>query len=255
VTTMHAFEAFLTQFDDPSYARLAVQRAGEFKNATPFPHIVIDNFLLYSQPLAAEYPRQDAAWTVHANPNVGRQFQGDETHYRPLFRAFAQSVNTRRFLLFLETLTGIEGLLGDPYFVGGGAMSAGRGDHLAVHCDFNWHYKLHMHRRLNALFYLTPDWKAQWGGELLLTNDDRTVERTCLPLFNRLIVFKVTDHSWHGQPNKLMCPENVRRNVFSAFYYTAATDEQINDPHLTKYRDETPYTAAPLNNYKASGGM
>lgn len=243
-------ENIITQFDQQYFSAAALRHAESFQTARPFPHVVIDDFLDYPNEIASHWPQQDANWTRHKHKNVGRQFLGDETKYSPLFRAFAQSVNSRRFLLFLEALSGITGLLPDPYFVGGGAMSAGRGDHLAMHCDFNWHYKLHAHRRLNALFYLTPGWDYKWGGGLLLTNDARTYETSIVPRFNRLVVFKVTDQSWHGQPAPLECPEGVRRNVFSAFYYTAATDEQINDPHLTKYRDETPYTSAPLNNYK-----
>jgi hypothetical protein len=246
------YEHILELFDRRGYSATAINGHKHFIEATPFPHAVFDRFLPpnWAMVLAGDYPAQNEAWTIHDNPNVGRQFLGDETKVTPLFRTFMHATASRQFLLFLETLTGIEGLIPDPYYIGGGAMSAGYGDHLAMHCDFNWHYKLHAHRRLNALFYLTPDWQAQWGGELVLTNGDRTIERSILPFFNRLVVFKVTDHSWHGQPEKLTCPADVRRNVFSAFYYTAATDEQVNDPHLTKYHHETPYTAKPLKDYK-----
>ncbi len=158
-----------------------------------------------------------------------------------------QATASRQFLLFLETLTGIGGLIPDPYYIGGGAMTAGRGDKLDMHIDFNWHYKLHAHRRCNALFYLTPHWDLSWGGELALGNPPRL---TYAPIFNRLIVFSTNEDSWHGQPDPIVCPPGNLRRVFSAFYYTAASPEQESDPHLTRYHDTTPYTEKPLKEYQ-----
>lgn len=244
----------LELFDDPEYAACAKGATKSYCTTQPFPHIAIDDFL--PAPIAAALaevypdPEKTPGWTTHANKNVGRHFLGDETKYHPLFRLFAQATASRQFLLFLETLTGIKHLIPDPYYVGGGAMLANRGDFLDMHIDFNWHYGLHCHRRCNALFYLTPDWGKKWGGKLVLANDDRTLEKTYLPVFNRLIVFNTTEHSWHGQPDKLLCPFGTQRRVFSAFYYTAASPEEAADPHLTKYQLETPYTAGPLKDYQ-----
>jgi hypothetical protein len=245
-------------FDRPGYAKLALRKASAFREAKPFPHIMFDNFLSPDivDAVARSYPdpTADMGWTKHSNLNAKRMFLGDETKVNPWFRQFMQATASRQFLLFLETLSGIKGLIPDPYYIGGGAMVAGRGDYLNMHCDFNWHFMLHCHRRLNALFYLTPDWKEEWGGHLELQGPDTRDGAGTMyaPLFNRAIIFEVSDTAWHGQPTPMTCPEGTWRRVFSAFYYTAATDQQINDPHLTKYRDETPYTAKPLKEYQGA---
>jgi hypothetical protein len=245
--------SLISLFDGPRYAKTALNSALAFRDAKPFPHIKFDHFLpaeaAHLLSLMYPDPNRDAGWTTHANPNVKRMFSGNEVLWNPVFRLFAQATASRQFLLFLETLSGITGLIPDPYYIGGGAMVAGRDDFLNMHCDFNWHYKLHCHRRLNALFYLTPDWKEEWGGALRLEGQEIAVYA---PLFNRVIIFEVSDTAWHGQPTPMTCPEGTWRRVFSAFYYTAATDQQINDPHLTKYRDETPYTAKPLKEYQGA---
>ena len=248
--------SLISLFDDPRYADLAKLTLPEFRAAKPFPHIMFNDFLpaevAYRLSLMYPDPNRDAGWTTHANPNVKRMFSGNEVLWNPVFRLFAQATASRQFLLFLETLSGIKGLIPDPYYIGGGAMVAGRGDFLNMHCDFNWHYKLHCHRRLNVLFYLTPDWQEEWGGALQLQGGGPENNASYLPLFNRVIIFEVSDTAWHGQPVPMTCPEGTWRRVFSAFYYTAATDQQINDPHLTKYRDETPYTAKPLKEYQGA---
>ena len=61
------------------------------------------------------------------------------------------SSTARQFLLFVETLTGIDNLIPDPYFIGGGVHLSGRDDFLNIHADFNWHHKLQAYRRVNAL--------------------------------------------------------------------------------------------------------
>ena len=238
-------------FDGKWYARLALAFADQYHFQRPTPHVMFDNFLppIVANAVARTFPdNSNEGWTVHSNEHADRKFLGDETKVDSRFRAFMQATASRQFLLFLETLTGIEGLIPDPYYIGGGAMTAGNGDKLDMHVDFNWHYKLHVHRRCNALFYLTPDWDPQWGGALQLGIGEEA--RAYLPVFNRLIVFSTTEDSYHGQPVSLTCPPGVLRRVFSAFYYTAASPEQAADPHLTKYHETTPYTAKPLKEYQ-----
>jgi hypothetical protein len=235
-------------FDDRRYARMALN--DPYSTRGPCPHACFDNFLPAGlAPLIADvYPEiASDGWTVHSNEHADRKFLGDETKVDPLFRAFMQATASRQFLLFLETLTGIEGLIPDPYYIGGGAMTAGRGDKLDMHIDFNWHYKLRAHRRCNALFYLTPDWKPTWGGDLVL-GKNQSVRYP--PFFNRCIVFSTTEDSWHGQPHAITCPAGMLRRVFSAFYYTAASPAQMSDPHLTRYHETTPYTEKPLKDYQ-----
>lgn len=45
-----------------------------------------------------------------------------------------RELNSRQFVLFLETLTGIESLMPDPYYIGGGVHISGQGDFLKIHC-------------------------------------------------------------------------------------------------------------------------
>ena len=77
-------------------------------------------------------------------------------------------LNGEAFLKFLEEMTGISGLIPDPYFVGGGMHETKRGGHLGVHADFNIHDKLKLERKLNLLIYLNEDWSPEFGGELEL---------------------------------------------------------------------------------------
>ena len=94
-------------------------------------------------------------------------------------------------------------------------MASATGGFLNVHADFNWHALLQAWRRVNALFYLTPDWDAEWGGELeLWSRDGKTMVKTVEPRFNRVVIFSTSSDSYHGQPRPLRLPFNLSRNIF-----------------------------------------
>jgi 2OG-Fe(II) oxygenase superfamily len=236
---MSLSEKLLSLFDDPRYAKIAVANSSTYSLTEPFPHISIDDFLPHeiAHKLYQDFPIPDVSCRTHNNPNTSRSFQDNTSLLKPDLRLFSLMIASREFILFLEKLTGIDCLIPDPYMIGGGAMMSGNGDFLKIHQDFNWHHKLQLHRRVNALFYLSLDWQKEYGGELELWDDSKPVKKI-FPKFNRLVVFN-TPNANHGQPHKLEIPERIYRRVFSAFYYTSrANDDVWKDPHFTKYLPE-----------------
>jgi hypothetical protein len=226
-------------FDDPSYARLAIATTDRFRTASPYPHYVFDDFL--PQEVAAGAARgvdldDTAGWIAVDTEHNKRAYQHDESALPIVVRELLREFNSRQFLLFLETLTGIEGLIADPYFLGGGLHISRRGGFLNVHEDWNWHHKLQLERRLNVIVYLTEDWDPTWGGALeLWTNDGAECVQTVAPLFNRTIVFATTG-SMHGHPSPLLCPPNKGRVALNIYYYTAPpVGSRPDDPHFTRY--------------------
>ncbi len=200
----------LGAFDDPRYAALALTSAEAYQTADPFPHGVYDDFLpeALARRLADEFPEPDSMeWVVRDNADNLRMYQHDETKIPPLYREMLRELNSRQFLLFLETLTGIDNLLPDPYFIGGGIHLSGRDGFLNIHADFNWHHKLQAHRRVNALIYLSDGWKEEWGGAFEFWSRDMTRMVDCaFPAFNRMAVFSTSEHSHHGQPVPELVP-------------------------------------------------
>ncbi len=81
-------------------------------------------------------------------------------------------LNSQPFLEYLSALTGIGGLLPDPYFRGGGLHEIPRGGFLKIHADFNRHPDLPLDRRINLLLYLNADWEERYGGHLELLDPE-----------------------------------------------------------------------------------
>ena len=105
-------------------------------------------------------------------------------------RQLLYAMNSSGFLQFLERLTGIQNLLGDPQYEGGGLHQIVPGGKLAIHADFSKHSVYNLDRRLNALVYLNKNWKEEYGGHLELWDTAMTkAERRIAPVFNRMVIF------------------------------------------------------------------
>jgi hypothetical protein len=250
----------LALFDNPRYARLAIDNAARYQGADPFPHIVLDDFIDVdlARSLSAAFPGPDEiSWVIRDNENNRRRYQHDETKIPALLREMLREMNGRQFVLFLETLTGIEGLLPDPYFTGGGVHLSGQGDFLKIHADFNWHHKLQAYRRVNALLYLSDEWQPEWKGAIEFWDRDMTqVRSSALPFINRLVVFSTGEHSNHGQREPNQCPPGKYRKVLNLYYYTTRReDANMSDPHFTLYKPLASEFAMQLgSDYRRSAG-
>ena len=152
----------------------------------------------------------------------------------PTTRLLLSQFNAATFVNFLEQLTGISGLIPDPHFFGGGMHTIEAGGYLRVHADFNHYPRLDLERRINALLYLNRDWQDEWGGHLELWRTVAARELSIAPIFNRLVIFSITDTAYHGHPNPLETPPGVARRSLALYYYSVdrPTDERT-EAHST----------------------
>lgn len=216
--------------------------ADRYRRATPFPHIVLDDLFPAEEleKVLAEFPSPQQTEWVRFDSSTEKKlgFHHEKSDVSDTIRRFLWQLNSFEMLEFLETLTGISGLIPDPYFGGGGLHQIERGGFLKVHADFNWHPKLRLDRRLNLLVYLNKDWKEEYGGHLELWDAEmKQAVRSILPLFNRTVIFSTTDVSFHGHPKPLNCPPGVTRKSASLYYYTSGRpEEEKSAPHDTIFR-------------------
>jgi len=212
-----------------------------YVNARPFPHIALDNLFddEVLEGVLAEFPRPDEIeWAKFDNATEKKLGYRYTSPLRRNVRDFLWEMSAPPVLQFLEAMTGIEGLIPDPYFGGAGPHQILPGGFLKVHADFNWHPLMKLDRRLNLLVYLNKDWKEEYGGHLELWDRGMThCEQKILPVFNRTVVFSTTDFSYHGHPTPLACPEGRSRKSVSFYYYTnGRPEEERSAPHDTIFR-------------------
>jgi Rps23 Pro-64 3,4-dihydroxylase Tpa1-like proline 4-hydroxylase len=216
-------------FDRRRLLELARELAPTYRSAVPFPHLVIDDFLPADvlDRVVSEFPSSEAgAWERYDDAMQRKLGSRDEEALGPTTRMLLHELNSSAFLAFLEEVTGIEGLIADPWFEGGGLHQIVRGGLLKVHVDFNKHTLTRLDRRINALLYLNRDWDESWGGHLELWDQGMSrAVRKIAPVFNRLVVFNTTDFANHGHPEPLACPESRARRSMALYYYSNGRPE------------------------------
>ena len=105
--------------------------------------------------------------------------------------------------------------------MGGGLNISEKGGALGTHIDGNYNDQTGLTRRLNAIIYLTNDWKKKYGGTLGLYNSNgKKLIKSIEPKFNRLIIFNTNDYSYHGIPDKINYPKtNPRKSIIPFFLH------------------------------------
>ena len=228
-------------FDNIQLESIAMKNRQNYQSATPFPHIVIDHFLplKVAERILSEFPKIDAIpWNVKVGANFKKLTCNQLVHLSPFLCEVLLEFNSPQFLSFLEQVTGIQQLVADPEFAGGGLHQITRGGFLKIHADFNVHPTLKLDRRINVLLYLNQDWHEEYGGHLELWDKkmSRCIQKIA-PLFNRCVIFNTTDFSYHGHPEPLMCPPDQTRKSIALYYYTAGRPEgEKSSPHSTLYQ-------------------
>jgi hypothetical protein len=225
-------------FSSGHLLKLSETTRKKYEHAYPFPHAYFDNFLPESlaKELAANFPDfKDPYWIRRSETHRFQQQKlkvHDEEKMPVLIRHVLNQFNSATFLKFLENLTGINGLIGDPYFHGGGMHQIEKGGRLGIHTDFNWNEKLRLDRRVSIILHLNEDWKEEYGGHLEFWNQYVTkCEVKLLPMLNRIVIFTNFDYSWHGHPDPMTCPDGRNRKSLALYYYTNGSYMR----HRTKY--------------------
>ena len=141
---------------------------------------------------------------------------------------------------FLQKLTGInEKLQSDPYLQGGGLHELKNDGYLNIHADFNLHPTLKLDRRLNILIFLNKNLEVTYGSNLnYLDKNILEFKKKINPIFNRMVIFSTTDFSYHGNPDKINCPENQSRKSIAMYYYSNGrpSNERKLGAHSTIFR-------------------
>jgi hypothetical protein len=221
------FELNLPLDGDPTrLLAIATKLSSYFKENRPFPYLVIESFFIPE--LAEQIWREASAVDLEKanNHRLGRR----NTHNKFAFMPWqvgpatlcaCNLLTSGAFLQFLEMLTGVQGLLADPSYEGGGLHVSRRGGFLNIHADFNHLPKYNLERRLNLLIYLNKGWQEHYEGHLQLHNyEDKSLSARIWPTFNRAVIFTTTERSLHGHPVPLNCPESITRKSLALYYYT-----------------------------------
>lgn len=206
----------------------------QFLNGLPFEHVVIDNFLNenYANELYDLFPEKFDNWHKYDNPIEFKFTYDDIENLDEKLKNYFYYLSSDKLVNIFRKITGIEQLTYDEYLHGAGLHCHPNHGKLNVHLDYEKHPFSGKERRLNIIYFLSKKWDNNWNGQNELWDKEckYCVTKTDIK-FNRVIIFKTNDISWHGLSEHILCPEGQYRKSL-AFYYLSP---------LTSIKNENTY--------------
>jgi len=218
-------------------------------NTEPISYILIDNFLnndTYNL-ISKDYPDKPyKTWWKYENPLEVKYANDNISEYPENTQNLFYALSHHKIITKFQNIFNIPNLEYDPYCHGGGLHMMPKHGRLNIHLDYEIHPITNKKRRLNIVLYMNDEWNESWNGDTQLW--DKTMSKCMVKSFpkgNRALIFVTNDNSWHGIPDKIICPKNVFRKTI-AFYYVS--ENIINDKKL-EYRTKASFVKRPSDNY------
>ena len=189
-------------------------------------HFALDNLLPISiaEDVYAQFPKIKQMRLLNSRGELKLKCSNIQRTSN-LLQALHHAIQNPRVVAIIEEITGIKNQVPDQSRIAGGVSSLLKGYYINPHLDTSHDIDKKFYRTVNVLYYVSPDWKLENGGNYELW--DQAIEnRIVIPsLFNRLVVMETNRTSWHSV-NPVLC-DQPRCCVFN--YFFSATSPEGED--------------------------
>ncbi|RUT04623.1 hypothetical protein DSM106972_041920 [Dulcicalothrix desertica PCC 7102] len=154
--------------------------------------------------------------------------------YSPIISEIIYAFQHPKVVKVISEITGIKQLSPDEYLYAGGISLMDEGCFLNPHLDNSHDKDRDKYRVLNLLYYVTPHWRPEYGGNLELwdsglKNQCRTIDYK----FNRLVIMMTNKKSLHSV-NKVNY--HLSRCCVSNYYFSNQPVDSESYFHVTSFR-------------------
>jgi len=197
-------------------------------------HFVVDGFLPVPRATDAfaAFPRDGQGFYTRENFREKKRTSALLSEYAPLLADITYALQDPRVVNAIGALTGMDHLEPDPDLSRGGLSMMFKGDYLNPHIDNSHDAKRNRYRRLNILYYVSPNWQLANGGNFELWNEKRTTPKAIVSAANRLVVMETTKYSWHSVSEVQV---DLPRCCISNYYYSAKSPDGNDYYHVTAF--------------------
>ena len=182
--------------------------------------------------VADAFPKNDNLWFQRDSFRERKKTFAKIDTINPLMPAITDAIQDEKVVKMVSDITGMDNLEGDYNLYAGGLSMMGPGDFLNPHIDNSHDGARSRYRRLNLLYYISPDWDVQNGGNLELWDDGVSQPHEIHAKFNRLVVMETNKCSWHSV-NKVRV--DGHRCCVSNYYFSKGSPTGEEYYHVTSF--------------------
>ncbi|WP_333879181.1 2OG-Fe(II) oxygenase [Flavobacterium sp.] len=204
-------------------------------NPTGIRYFFIDALLPESVALQiAEVFPQPEAMVLKKSLRENKYVAAQMNLYHPLLEEIIYAFQDKRIVELIGDICNISKPIPDENLYAGGISAMGKNQFLNPHLDNSHDKDRQRWRVLNLLYYVTPDWQEENGGNLELWPNGLEAEPIIIySKFNRLAVMETHNQSLHSVSPVVV--DDVRRCVSN--YYFSETPLLATDTfHVTSFR-------------------
>ena len=158
-------------------------------------HLLPDNVALE---IYNAFPKDARGFYNRESFREKKKTSADLAEYEKILSDITYAIQDKKVVDLIAGITGFSCIEPDPKLYAGGLSMMFSGDYLNPHIDNSHDIDRERYRRLNVLFYVSPDWKLENGGNFELWDDLRLTQKTIISKFNRIIVMETNKKSWHS---------------------------------------------------------
>ncbi|CAL2078341.1 2OG-Fe(II) oxygenase [Tenacibaculum sp. 190524A02b] len=154
--------------------------------------------------------------------------------YNTLLEELIYAFQDKKVVKIVGEICGKLDMLPDEFLYAGGLSLMGKENYLHPHLDNSHDKDRNRWRAVNLLYYVTPEWEINNGGNLeLWPNGISKDPLTIISKFNRLVVMATHQNSWHSVSK--VKGEAVRCCV-SNYYFSDTPVLPTDTFHVTTFR-------------------
>jgi Rps23 Pro-64 3,4-dihydroxylase Tpa1-like proline 4-hydroxylase len=177
---------------------------------------------------------------IHKSLRENKRIAAQMDLYNPLLEEAVYAFQDDRIVKIVEEITGLKEMIPDEHLYAGGISLMATGNFLNPHLDNSHDNDRENYRVLNLLYYVTPDWDVNNGGNLeLWDNGMNKPQRVIHSKFNRLVLMITNKTSIHSVSKVIA---QGKRCCVSNYYFSKRPAEPSEYFHVTSFygRPEEP---------------
>jgi Rps23 Pro-64 3,4-dihydroxylase Tpa1-like proline 4-hydroxylase len=204
-------------------------------------HFFLDNLLSNSdvEEIYSAFPKNSYGFFDRDSFREKKRTSADLSEYDQILSDISYAFQDPRIVNKVSKLCSMKSIEPDPKLYAGGLSMMFQDDFLNPHIDNSHDGERKKYRRLNLLYYVSPNWTLENGGNFELWDDSRTTPKTIVSRQNRLVVMETCKTSWHSVSK--VCA-SIPRCCISNYFFSEISPDGKDYFHVTSFlgRPEQP---------------